>query len=66
MIFGVAIGPRNPMSSSSSEAPLHPSLRAALAEALRALPGAELVTLSNLYGLPILRLAAEPPTPPAS
>jgi hypothetical protein len=38
---------------------LSPSLRTALAEALRAMPGAELVTLSNLYGLPILRLAAE-------
>ena len=40
---------------------LSPSLRAALSDALRALPGCEFVLVSNLYGLPILRAAAPAP-----
>jgi hypothetical protein len=43
--------------------PLSPSLRAALSDALRALPGCEFVLLSNLYGLPILRAAAPASAP---
>ena len=44
----------------SADTALSASLRAALAAALAAVPGAELVTLSNLYGLPVLRMAAAP------
>jgi hypothetical protein len=50
----------------SADTALSASLRAALEAALAAVPGAELVTLSNLYGLPVLRMAAAaaPPQQP--
>jgi hypothetical protein len=50
--------PHPPQGGGSADTALSPSLRAALAAALAAVPGAELVTLSNLYGLPVLRMSA--------